>query len=118
MLRGEREDGRGGDGLARLQLRGWEVGLVGRVREVLGLERVARALAVGVTADADQGSVEEVAGVHLYTGLVRPHGELTAAVRVPGVGGEVEPVRAGGGRRLRAQHPVVVITLGDLQLVE
>src|SRR5437899_615182 len=54
VLRGEREDRVRRDGLARLQLGGGEVGLVGRVREVLRLEGVRLALAVSVTADAHQ----------------------------------------------------------------
>src|SRR6266480_2253717 len=52
VLRGEREDGGCLLGLARLQLGGGEVGLVGRVREVLGLEGVRLSLAVSVAADA------------------------------------------------------------------
>src|SRR6185437_8860383 len=44
VLRVEREDGGRVEGTARLQHGGREVGLVGRVREVLGLERVGLAL--------------------------------------------------------------------------
>src|SRR5581483_9805049 len=59
----EREDGGRVLGLARLQLGRGEVGVVRRVREVLGLEGVGGALPVSVTADADESAVEEVARV-------------------------------------------------------
>src|SRR6202030_4403948 len=85
------------------------------VREVLGLEGVRSTLAVSVAADAHQRPGQEVAGVELNAGLVRPYGELTAAGRVEGLGGEVEPERtvvAG------VQHPVVVVALRFQELVE
>src|SRR6476661_559281 len=47
------EDGRG------------EVGLVGRVREVLGLEAETVALAVGAAGCADERAGQEIAGVEL-----------------------------------------------------
>src|ERR1700721_3579031 len=95
-LRAEREDGGRVLGLARLQLGGGEVGLVGRVREVLGLEGVRSTLAVSVAADAHQRPGQEVAGVELNAGRVRPYGELTAAGRVEGLRGEAEPERTVG----------------------
>ena len=103
--------------MTREQLSGREVGLVRRVREVLGLERVAGALAVGVAADADERAGKEVAAVELDAGLIGPDGQLTAAYRVPGVSGQVEAVRAGGGLGLLVQDPVVVVSLRDQQLV-
>src|SRR5580692_8492380 len=75
----EREDRRRRARRAGLQLGGGEVGLVGRVREVLGLERVARALPVGVAADAHERPGQAVARVHLDAGLVGPDAHLTTA---------------------------------------
>src|SRR5579875_1709678 len=114
---GEGVDGGGGEGVAGLQLGRREVGLVGRVREVLRLEGVGEALPVAVAADAGEGAVQEVAGVELDAGLVGPHGELTAAARVVGAGGEVQAVRPGGRPGLPVQHPVEVVALRDQQLV-
>src|SRR5208283_5888003 len=71
-LGAEREDGRRVERLARAEDRAGEVRLVRRVREVLGLERVAGALAVGLAADAHQRAVEEVAAVELNARLVGP----------------------------------------------
>ena len=104
------------NGLPGAESGGREGRLVGRVREVLGLERVPRTLPVGVAADAHQRAVEEVAAVELHARLVGPDGQQPAARRVEGAGGEVEPVRAGGGRGLLVQDPVVVVALGDQQL--
>src|SRR5262249_17949508 len=73
----EGEDRRRVEGLSCIQDRGGEVRLVRRVREVLRLERVPRGLPVRVAADADQVTVEEVAGVELNPRLVCPHGQLT-----------------------------------------
>src|SRR5215472_10069420 len=91
-LRGEREDRRAGEGLARVQFSGREAGLVRRVREVLGLERVGLGLAVNVAAGAYEGAVEEVAGVELHARLVGPYGQLAAAGPVERGGGQVEAV--------------------------
>ena len=96
VLRVEREDGGRVLGLARLQHGGREVGLVGRVREVLGLEGVRLALAVGVAADADEVTVEEVAGVELHARLVGPDGQQPAAARVKRACGHVEAGRTAG----------------------
>src|SRR5215471_2904326 len=65
----ECEDGCRVEGLPCPQDGRREVRLVRRVREVLGLERVTRGLPVGVTADADQVPIKEVAGVELDTRL-------------------------------------------------
>src|SRR5579859_2747550 len=105
VLCGEGEDRCRGKGLARLKHGGREVGVVGRVREVLGLERIRLALAVGVAADADQVTVEEVAGVELHARLVGPDGQQPAAARVERARGQVE---AGEVRACRVQDPVVV----------
>src|SRR5215470_4533069 len=110
----ELEDGCRVEGLSCLQDGGWEVRLVRRVREVLGLERVTRRLPVGVAADADQVPVEEVAGVELDTRLIGPHDQHAPAARVRGRGGEPEP---GERRAGMAQHPVVVVAVREDQLV-
>src|SRR5215471_17417058 len=70
LLGAERVDGCRVEGLSCPQDGGREVGLVRRVREVLGLERVTRGLPVGMAADADQVAVKEVAGVELDTRLI------------------------------------------------
>src|SRR5207302_325244 len=82
VLRGEREDGSRIEGLTRPQDGGREVGVVGRVREVLGLEGVRLALPVGVAADADPVTVAEGAGVELHARRVCPVGIRLASVGV------------------------------------
>src|ERR1700751_4295569 len=83
-LRREREDRRRIRGRAGVERGGREIRLVRRVREVLGLERVARALPVCVTADTDERAGQEVAAVELDAGLVGPDGHLAPAAGVAG----------------------------------
>src|SRR5688572_18500383 len=64
-LGGEPVEGRGVVDLAGPEHGGWEVGVVRRVRVVLGLEREPVTLAVHPAARADQRAVQEVAGVEL-----------------------------------------------------
>src|ERR1700761_1190881 len=115
-LGGEGEDRRRREGVARGERGRGEGRLVGRVGEVLGLEGVAGTLAVGVTGDASERAGEEVAAVELDARLVGPDGQLAAATRIPGPGGEIEAVRTGRLRRLLVEYPVVVVALGDGQL--
>src|SRR5262249_56819252 len=102
------------EGLSCAQDGGREVRLVRRVREVLGLERVTRGLPVGVTADADQVPVKEVAGVELDTRLAGPHGEQAPAPGVQGLGGEPEPGEPGAAV---VPHPVVAVTVLENRLI-
>src|ERR1700749_3747267 len=112
----EAEDRRGAEGLPGVKRGGRIAGLVGRVGEVLGLERVARALPVRTAADAaGQRAGQEVPAVELDARLVRPDGHLPYARGIPRVSGEVQPVRAGGRRRLLVENPVEVVALGDRQ---
>src|ERR1022692_142813 len=110
---GELVDGCRVERLARVEDRGRELRLVGRVREVLGLEGVSSTLPVDVAADAYQRPVEEVTAVELNARLVGPDRQLASALRVPCVGGQPETVH---GRAGLVQHPVVVVTLRDKKL--
>src|SRR4029450_6950261 len=89
-----------------------EVGVVGRVRVVLGLEGEAVALAVGPAAGADDGAVEEVAGVELDAGLDGQDLEHPPAPRVLQPGRQLQP------GAVPVEHPVVVVAAAELQLLE
>ena len=64
-------DGPRGVGLVRLKDGGREIRLVGRIREVLGLEGKACVLWIAHAPLARKRAVEEVSGVKLKTGLGR-----------------------------------------------
>ena len=66
---------------------------------MLGLEGVAGALAVGVTGDAGQRAVEEVAAVELDARLVGPGGQPAAATPTADAAARIRmpaPVLRGG----------------------
>ena len=70
LSRREAEDGDGVVGLAGLQFGGGKGGLVGRIREVLGLHAEGAAAAIDFAALAVDGAVQEIAGVELQAGLI------------------------------------------------
>src|ERR671920_878522 len=87
---GEPVDAGGVVALAGAQHGRREVGVVGRVRVVLGLQGQAVALAVGAAAGPDQGAVEEVARVELDAGLVGEDLQHPPAARVLEPGRQLE----------------------------
>src|SRR5215211_4066779 len=89
-----------------------EVGVVGRVGEVLGLQGEAVALAVGAAAGPDHGAVEEVARVELDAGLIGQDLQHPTTARVLQPGRQLQPGAA------PVQHPVVVVAAAELQLLE
>src|SRR5215212_2361860 len=109
---GEPVDAGGVVALAGAQHGRREVWVVGRVREVLGLQGQAVALAVGAAAGPDQGPVEEVAGVELDAGLVGEDLQHPPAARVLQPGRQLQPGAA------PVEHPVVVVAAADLELLE
>ena len=72
----------------------WERRMVGRVREVLGLESDAVASTVRAAAHADERAVEERAGVELQPRLGGQHLERSSACRLQHMGCERERVVA------------------------
>src|SRR5690606_8394460 len=84
-----------------------EVADVRRIRELLGLERIAGKAAVGQTALADHGLVEIAAGVELDAGLGGAELETAAGGRVDDAGAGAKP-EAG-----TVQAPVVIIAAAD-----
>src|SRR5215213_5561525 len=109
---GEPVDRSGVVALAGAQHGRREVGVVGRVRVVLGLQSQAVALAVGAAAGPDQGAVEEVARVELDAGLVGEDLQYPPAARVLQPGRQLQPGAA------PVEHPVVVVAAADLELLE
>src|SRR5215218_10830360 len=89
-----------------------EVGVVGRVGEVLGLQGETVALPVGAAAGPDHGAVEEVARVELDAGLVGEDLQYPPAARVLQPGRQLQPGAA------PVEHPVVVVAAADLELLE
>src|SRR5215211_4770989 len=89
-----------------------EVGVVGRVGEVLGLQGETVALPVGAAAGPDHGAVEEVARVELDAGLVGEDLQHPPAARVLQPGRQLQPGAA------PVEHPVVVVAAADLELLE
>src|ERR687888_1712241 len=68
-----------------------EVGVVGGVGVVLGLQGEAVALPVHVPAGADQRAVQEVSRVELQARLVGEDLQDAAAARVARPGGQLQP---------------------------
>src|SRR6266511_3423069 len=87
-----------------------EVVMVRRVRVVLGLQGQAVALPVGPAAGADQGPVQEVAGVELDARLVSEDLQDAPASRVRQPCGQLQP------GAVAVEHPVVVVAAADEEL--
>src|SRR6476620_9648059 len=90
-----------------------EVGLVGRVREVLGLEAEAVALAVGAAGCADERAGQEIAGVELDARLGGTDFEAAPGCRLADNRGE--DLRAVAGRRA-GDDVVVVVAVAEREL--
>ena len=69
-------------GLPWLQFGCGEFGVIGRIWEVLGFQAEAGVLVVDVAVLARQGSIQEIAGVELYSGLSGFYGEYPAGGRL------------------------------------
>src|SRR5690242_10300877 len=100
-------------GLAGAQDRGREVGVVGGVGEVLGLEGEGVALAVGLLADAQESAVEEVAAVELDAGLVGVYFDGAAVLGLPEPSSEPHAMAVG----LSAEDEVVVVAAAEDELL-
>src|SRR5215216_6384576 len=109
---GEAVDGGGLVPLTRRQHGRREVGVVGRVGVVLGLEGEPVALPVHPAAGADQRPVQEVAGVELDARLVGDDLQDPAAPRLDDPGRQLEAAA------VPVQHPVVVVAAPDDELLE
>ena len=101
-------------GLPGTEDRRRELGLVRRVREVLGLQRKAIALAVLPATRAVQRAVEEVARVELDPRLVGLDRQQASAGRIEQLGCSVELTRLG---RWVVEHEVVVIPTSEHELL-
>src|SRR5579872_7496836 len=97
--------------LAGLQLRTWELGLVGRIGEVLGLHAEGGAERVGDTSFAFHASVEKIAGVELQSRLGGPHFHHAAALRLADFGSLRQ--RPAGA----VQHEIVIVAVAELELL-
>src|ERR1700694_4412880 len=85
--------------------------MVRRVRIVLRLEAQRVVLRMLLTRLAVLRSIQEVAGVELHARLRRSHREYASTARI------VDPSCGLDLAVLAAQHPVVVVAPGDLQLL-
>src|SRR5690348_13377079 len=111
--RREAMHGRAPERLAGAQHRRGEVGAVGRIGKVLGLETDAVALPERLPFAADEAAVELVAGVALDAGLCRLDLEDAAAGQV--VEARRAPQRR--GRPVVVEDPVVVVAARAQQLL-
>ena len=83
-------------------------GWFGESREMLRLEAEGEVLLIGLPALADDRPVQEVAGVELDAGLVRPDLQHAAALRI------LDPGRQGRRSAAASQDEVVVVAALDL----
>ncbi len=78
--------------------------MIGRIREMLGLEAQCRATLIGLAALAANGSVKKIAGVKLNPGLGGERFENTTRRGVKKRGGQ-----GGLAIRMSVQDPVVIV---------
>src|SRR5215469_14646896 len=69
----ESENGYAVKSLAGFQFRCREVGMMGRVREMLSLQAKSSPLLVHHSTFSLESAIEEVSGIELYTGLIGEH---------------------------------------------
>ena len=108
------QDGLRAVALSRAEEGGGELGLVGAVGEVLGLEAEAAPLRVGALRLAAEASVEEVAGVELDAGLGGEDLEDAARLGFEDAGGEDR--LGAGGAWSAVEDEVVVVAVTELEL--
>lgn len=106
--------GKGGSrvhGFSRAQNGAREVGMVGRIGEVLRFQAESRAPAVLDAMPAGEVTVEEVGAIELHARLGGLHLQRAAAL---GVSDDRRQMQLA---RLAVEHPVVVVTAGQLELL-
>src|ERR1700689_5131124 len=81
------------ESLSRLQLRGWEIRMVRRIRIVLRFETKRGAPRVHYAALAARRPVQRITGIQLQARLGGLHRQHPSAARLVGFGGQLQNLR-------------------------